>query len=120
VDCKITGVNFGECDDFLFSVSFTGCVLDYSAFVSRKMVKTNFIKTSLKEVNFTQVNLTGSLFDHTDLAGAIFDETNLSGANLVTAYNYVIDPELNNIKKASFSMDGLPGLLMKHQIMVNC
>jgi fluoroquinolone resistance protein len=117
-DCKIMGVNFSECDNFLFNPRFESCVLDYASFMGKKMVKTSFIKTSLKEVNFIQVNLTGSVFGETDLAGAIFNQTDLTGADFSSAYNYAIDPELNSIKKAIFSIQGLPGLLDKYAIKI--
>jgi len=117
-NCKILGLNFSECHDFLFSVSFESCIVDYSSFMGKKMLKTKFIQTTLKETNFIQANLSGALFEGTDLAGAIFNGTDLSAANLVTAYNYSIDPELNQVKKAAFSMGGLPGLLEKHNIKI--
>src|SRR5438046_403507 len=31
-ECKLIGVNFSECDDFLFSVRFESCILDYASF----------------------------------------------------------------------------------------
>ncbi|MGV3704926.1 MAG: pentapeptide repeat-containing protein [Arcticibacter sp.] len=115
---KILGVNFSECQDFLFSVSFDSCILDYSSFLGKKMLKTRFIRTSMKEVNFNKTNLSQSLFDQTDLSGALFDATNLTAANLVSAYGFAIDPEHNVIKKASFSQHGLAGLLARYQINV--
>ena len=117
-DCKILGVIFSECQDFLFSVRFEHCILDYSSFMGKKMIKTNFIKTSLKEVNFSNTNLSGAVFVESDLQGAIFNRTDLSAANFVTAYNYSIEPEQNLLKKAVFSANGLTGLLDKYQIKV--
>src|SRR5690606_7702366 len=38
--CKVLGVNFSECMDFLFSVSFENCILDYASFQGKKMPKT--------------------------------------------------------------------------------
>lgn len=116
--CKILAVTFYECQDFLFSVYFNECTLDYSSFMRKKMLKTTFIKSSLKEVNFTQANLSGSVFHDSDLLGAVFNETDLSSANFESAYNYSIDPELNNIRKASFTLTGIPGLLDKYQIRI--
>ncbi|CAL1517181.1 hypothetical protein MMC2321_00912 [Chitinophaga sp. MM2321] len=116
--CKILGVIFTDCHDFLFSVRFENCVLDYASFMRKKMLKTHFIHSSLKEVNFSQANLSNAVFDGTDLSGALFNTTNLTGANFVTAFNYAIDPELNTIKKASFAMQGLPGLLLRHQLKI--
>jgi uncharacterized protein YjbI with pentapeptide repeats len=117
-DCKVIGVNFGECDDFLFQVRFENCTLDYTSFMGKKMTKTRFIKTSLKEVNFAQANLSGSIFQESDLSNAVFNGTDISSANFSTAFNYSFDPELNIVKKAVFSMDGLPGLLFKYNIKI--
>jgi fluoroquinolone resistance protein len=116
--CKILGVNFSQCADFLFAVEFDACILDYSSFMGKKMLKTQFGKSSLKEANFTQVNLSGSVFNECDLSGAIFSQTDLTSVNFSAAYNFDIDPELNYMKKAIFSAGGLPGLLSKHQLKI--
>jgi uncharacterized protein YjbI with pentapeptide repeats len=86
--------------------------------MSKKMLNTKFTKTSLKETTFSMANLTGSIFDQCDLFGTVFNRTDLGGVDFSTALNYSIDPELNNIRKAIFSADGIPGLLTKHQIKI--
>jgi fluoroquinolone resistance protein len=116
--CKMLGINFSPCIDFLFSVRFESCLLDYSSFMGKKLQKTHFIKTTLKEVTFSGANLSGSVFDDTDLNGAIFNQTDLSSGNFVTAYNYIIDPELNNVKRATFSANGILGLLAKYDVRI--
>lgn len=116
--CKLLGVIFSDCQEFLFSVSFEGCILDYSSFMGRKMLRTKFIKTSLKEVNFTGANLSGSVFEQSDLLSTLFNGTNLTGVDFTSAYNYDIDPELNILKKAGFSAQGLHGLLTRHQLKI--
>ena len=117
-DCKILGVNFHECSDFLFSVSFNNCIIDFASFSGKKMPKTAFVKSSLKETSFVQAILIGSKFEQCDLLGTIFNRTDLSSVNFVTAYHYTIDPEINMLKKAVFTPDGLAGLLVKHQIKI--
>jgi len=117
-NCKILAVNFSKCEDFLFGVGFDGCILDYASFAGKKMVKTKFKRSSLKEVSFTQTNLTGSVFDECDLLETVFNRTNLTSVNFTTAYNYILDPELNTLKKAVFAMTGLEGLLTKYGIKV--
>jgi len=102
----------------LFSVKFDGCILDYSSFMGRKMLKTSFLKSSLKEVSFSQANLAGSSFDGSNLMGAVFNRTDLSAVNFVNAYNYNIEPELNTVKNAIFSSQGLAGLLSCYQIKI--
>lgn len=117
-ECKLTGIDFSACEEFLFTVRFESCLMDYTSFLKRKMPKTNFLGCSLKNAVFEQANLTKAVFDNTDLAGATFERTHLNEADLVTAYNYIIDPEMNNIKKARFSQSGLAGLLTRYDIQV--
>ena len=117
-NCKILGVNFSECQNLLFSVKFENCILDYASFMSKKMPNTRFIKSSLKETTFSQAILTGSTFEQCELSGTVFHRTDLGGVDFSTSYNYTIDPELNNIRKAIFSADGIPGLLTKHQVKI--
>lgn len=118
IDCKLIGINFAHCTDLLFSVSFEKCLLDYASFVGKKMPRTPFKNCSLKSADFSDATLIKALFDSSDLAGTVFSKTNLQEASLVTAYNYSIDPEQNFIKNASFSAQGLPGLLTRHKIRV--
>lgn len=115
-DCKLIGLNFSECADLLFTVHFDNCLMDFTTFANKKMGKTSFINSSLKNAEFTNTYLSKALFDNTDLQSAVFDNTNLQEANLATAYNYTIDPERNNIKKAKFSIHGIMGLLAKYDI----
>jgi uncharacterized protein YjbI with pentapeptide repeats len=56
------------------------------------------------------------MFDNCDLTGAVFDHTNIEKADFRTSYNYTIDPEINRIKKAKFSILGVSGLLDKYDI----
>lgn len=115
---KIMGVNFGMCHDFIFEVSFKNCVLDYSSFEKRKMSKTSFAKCSLKGVDFGHANLKQAIFLDCDLMDAIFYNTNLQEADFRQAYNYIINPDENSIKKASFSREGLAGLLTQYNITI--
>jgi len=117
-ESKLLGIRFDECQDFLFSVSFEDCMLDYSWFTNKKLQKTRFVNSSLKDVNFSSADLTSAIFENTNLEGAVFDETILSGADFSTAYNYKIDPESNPMRKAKFALSGIPGLLEKYDIKI--
>jgi len=116
--CKLLGLHFEDCSDFLFTVSFENCILNLSSFYKRKLKKTIFKNTSLHEVDFTEADLSLAQFDNCDLLGATFVNTILEKADLRTAYNYSIDPEMNRIKKAKFSMSGIAGLLNKYDIEI--
>lgn len=117
-NCKLLGIQFHTCDDFLFHVDFEECTLDYSSFANKKMLKTKFVNSSLKEVTFIGTNLSNSVFENCNLAGAIFNDTQLKEVNFLTAYNYKIDPEFNPMKKAKFSTSGIQGLLEKYDIKI--
>ena len=117
-NCKLLGIQFQECDDFLFNVNFQECVLDYSSFANKKMPKTKFNSCSLKEITFIGANLSNSVFDNSNLDGAIFNDTQLAGADFSKASNFKIDPEFNPMKKAKFSTQGIIGLLDKYDIKI--
>lgn len=117
-DCKLLGIRFDQCDDFLFAVSFADSTLDYSWFSRKKMPKTVFAHCSLNGVNFENTDLTAAAFDDCNLEEVVFDQTNLTSANLRTSYNIRLDPERNTIKKAHFAAQSLPGLLEKYDIRI--
>lgn len=117
-DCKIMGVRFDLCENFLFEVRFFDSALDYSWFSDKKMPKTPFRNCSLKGVNFVGTDLTASDFTGADLTDAVFDGTNLERADLCEARNYRFDPQSNQLKNAIFGLGGLHGLLDKYQIII--
>lgn len=117
-DCKLLGVVFSECSDSFFSVDFENCLLDYASFANRKMPKARFEHCSLKDANFSNTQLGQAVFSQCNLEGALFNRTQLRQADLSSAYQFAIDPELNDIKRAKFSLQGLAGLLTKHEIQI--
>jgi fluoroquinolone resistance protein len=62
--------------------------------------------------------LSAASFDNCDLKGAIFENTIVEKANFQTAYNYSIDPEINHVFNAKFSMPAVFGLLDKYKIII--
>jgi fluoroquinolone resistance protein len=112
------GLRFENCNPFGLSVSFESCILNHSTFYHLKLKKTSFKSLKLQETDFTGCDLSGSLFDNCDLSKATFEDTNIEKADFRTSFNYSIDPESNRIKKAKFSLSGIPGLLDKHDIEI--
>ncbi len=117
-DCKLLGLQFNECHEFLFSVQFENCQLNLSSFYQRKLKKVWFRNCLLQEVDFAEADLSSALFSDCDLSGAIFDHTNLQKADFSSAFNYRIDPDQNIITNAQFSKEGLSGLLTKYNIKI--
>ena len=117
--CKLTGVPFHTCSDLLFTVSFENCLLHLATFYKLTLKKTLFKGCTLHETDFTQATLNGSSFAECDLLNATFDQTNLEQCDFRTAYNYRINPELNRLRKARFTAQGLGGLLQHLGILID-
>ena len=118
LNCKLIGIDFTDCSDFLFAVQFDKCVLDYSFFLKKNLKKTFFLDCSIREANFSESNLTDARFQGCDLHQTVFERTNLHSVDFRTASNYSINPEANNIRKARFSYPAVLGLLDKYGIIV--
>ena len=118
INCKLLGVNFGECNPFLFSINFDTCLLHLAGFYRLKMKGTKFSNCNLKEADFTETDLTNAIFENCDLVSVVFERTILEKADLRTSQNFSIDPELNRIKKARFSLNTIRGLLDKYNIEI--
>ena len=118
-DCKLLGLHFEQCSEFLFAVEFENCTLNLCSFYKLKLKKTIFTNSSIVEADFAEADLTSAVFDNCDLAKTIFEHTILEKTDFRTSQNYLIDPENNIIKKAKFSYPGVLGLLGKYDIEVD-
>ena len=118
-DCKMLGLHFEHCNTLGFECSFQGCNLTHSSFFGLKIKKTLFSNTLLYECDFANADLSDAVFEKCDLSGTVFENTTLEKADLRTAYNYSIDPELNMLKKAIFGLSGLAGLLNKYNLEID-
>lgn len=114
--CKMLGLKFEACNPILLSFYFYECQLNFSSFYGLKITGTQFINCNLGQTDFTETELIRSVFKNCNLEAAIFDHTILEGADLETAYNFSLDPENNNIRKATFSASNISGLLNKYDI----
>ncbi len=117
-DCKMLGLLFYTCNEFGLTCRFDSCNLSHSSFYQRNIRKTSFVNSRLNEVDFTECDLTSILFDNCDLTSAKFENTIIEKADFRTSFNYSIDPELNRMKKAKFSLANIAGLLDKYDIEI--
>lgn len=118
LECKVLGIKFNECNDFLLTLNFKKCQLNVSSFYQLKLIGIEFENCKLTEVDFTESNLTKVIFENCELSNAIFDNTILIKSDFRTAVNFTIDPDKNQLKNAKFSRDNIHGLLIKHQIII--
>lgn len=116
--CKLLGLHFDDCRDFLFKVSFNGCNLELATFREWKLKGTEFKDSILRETDFTGADLQEASFDDCDLERAIFERTDLRKADFRSARNFRFSPEENRLKGTRFSVEGLPGLLAEYGIRV--
>ena len=70
------------------------------------------------ESGFTKADMSAATFEKRNLQDALFMQTRLAETDFNTAFNIVIGPESNYMKKAKFSRDGLFGLLFKYGLQV--
>lgn len=117
-DCKMLGLAFEKCNDFGLSFSFDTCNLNHSSFYKLKIKKTVFKNCQMEAVDFTETDLMGSILENCLLHQAVFDRTNLEGCDFRASYQYIIDPQINKVKKAKFSLDGVGGLLKVFGVLI--
>jgi len=118
IKCKLVGIDFTNCNPFLFKVYFNACNLDFSSFYQLKLKETPFINCSLKSVDFSECELSKSIFNYAVLNNTIFEGTKLMKADFRNATNFAINPSLNNIEGAKFSRESIDGLLVHHKIKI--
>jgi len=102
--------------DFPFRLTVANSIILH--FTKQKLSRQFSKIRNYKEIDFAEADLSNSLFDNCNLLQAVFDHTILEKADFRTAYKYSIDPEINRIKKAKFSVAGISGLLDKHGIEI--
>ena len=117
-DSKMIGLHFGDCNEFMLSMEFDHCILDYSSFDKLKLQQIKFMNCHMHESGFSETDLSGAFFSNCDLQGTKFEQCILEKADFSAAYNYSIDPESNRIRKARFSLNGIGGLLDKYEIVL--
>lgn len=117
-NCKLLGMQFDKCNPMLFSIDFDDCQLNLSSFYDMELKNTKFKRCALHEVDFVEADLTGLKLEQCDLKDALFENTILRKTDFRTSFNYSIDPELNRIAKAKFSLPEIKGLLHKYDIEI--
>lgn len=72
----------------------------------------------MHQVDFTETEAKHAVFNDCDLHQTIFNRTNIQYANFISGYNFNINPNLNQIKQASFSKENISGLLDSFNIKI--
>jgi len=118
INSKLLGLQFNQCRGFLLRLYFENCMLKLSLFYKLKLKNTTFKNCNLQECDFSEADLSEASFENCDLLQAIFMHTNLEKADFRSACNYSINPEINRIRNARFSIPGVTGLLNSYDIEI--
>jgi fluoroquinolone resistance protein len=125
-DSKLIGVEWvnaswakKEIQRLLQSIDFTRCVLNYSTFMGLTLEKMVLKKCTAKEVDFTNADLRQADCTFTDFENSPFIHTDLSEADLRGATHYMINPLVNTLKKAKFSLPEAMALLYSLEIEIS-
>ncbi|SEO98238.1 pentapeptide repeat-containing protein [Paenibacillus sp. OV219] len=120
--CKLVGVDWTEASWSRIKVSgtlrFDECMLNHSTFIGLTLRKSEMIGCTARNVDFREVDLQESNLTRTNFAESLFSETNLTGADLSHATNYSIDPSVNRINKAKFTLPEAISLLYSMDIEI--
>lgn len=120
-ESKVIGINWQETSfatSLTTTLRFHKSVVNYSIFGKANWKGLQMIECEAHDVDFSESNLDHANFSGTDLKDATFSHTDLHGADFRKAYNYLINPTTNTIKKALFSLPNAVGLLQPFSITI--
>lgn len=118
-ECKIVRGEFWKCNKRFFSLRFKNSFLIGCNFSNLKMKRTSFFNSKVKECYFNETELAQANFRGSDLEGSVFHHTDLSKADFRNAKNYLIDPQINVLKKAYFSIPDALALLNFFDVQIS-
>lgn len=90
----------------------------FGSFAELDITECSFEKCKLRKIDFENTNARRVSFNGSDLSEARFNHTNIEKADFREAYNYLIDPRENRIKKAKFSRVEVSNLLIPFEIEI--
>ncbi len=79
----------------------------------------NYVETPLAKGIYENYAFNRCIFTNSDLSNIIFVECEFVECDLRRSFNLSIDPELNRIRRAKFSAEGITGLLDKYDLTID-
>lgn len=120
---KLIGINWtqGNWDQFKLNKlgGFFDCMINHGTFIGLELKGIQIKNCIAHEVDFREADLSKANFEGTDLSRSLFNNTNLTKADLRQARNYQIDPGMNILKQAKFSLPEAMGLLYSMDIVID-
>ena len=119
---KLIGVNWSQADwptlDLGKPINMYKSALNHCTFIGLNLNGIHVLDCQAINVDFREADLSQADFSGSDLSDSLFIHTNLSEVDLSQARNYVIDPGLNQLKKAKFSLPEAMSLLYNMDIIL--
>lgn len=100
---KLIGVSWSSCEE-PFNINFYSCNISQNLFHMLDLRCMRFENSIIKDSGFEECNLQQAIFDNCDLELTTFIKNNLKKADFETSKNYLINPNLNDIQDAIFSL----------------
>lgn len=110
-ESKLVGADFTKCNTSFLQMAFEKTLLDMCNFSSMKLKGISFDQCLIRESRFVQTFLQEANFQGCDLEHTLFHQCDLEKADFTGAKNYSIDPAINKIKSAIFSLPEAISLL---------
>ncbi len=117
--CKMLGIDWTQTAKSFFTVGFARCILNDSRFVGANLRRVKMVDCLAKRADFEAADLSDADCEMTDFEGANFLKTELTRADFRQAKNYSIDPSVNKLKKAKFTLPEALSLLAYLDITVD-
>lgn len=97
---------------------FSKSTLNHSTFIGLNLEGVQFIDCTVVNVDFREADLSGADFSGSNLSESLFIHTNMKDTNLSQARNYSINPSLNQLQGAKFSLPEAMSLLYNMDIVL--
>ncbi|MCP3967235.1 MAG: pentapeptide repeat-containing protein [Lentisphaerae bacterium] len=117
--CKLTGIDFCDVNTFSLDIKFYNSRVQMCSFSDLDLKGGCFKFCQIFESDFFGTNLQKVSFQNSDLAQSKFQDVNLEKANLKGAKNYQINPLINIINGAIFSLPEAISLLNAFEIKLD-
>lgn len=109
--CKMIGIDWTLLNPRFLRMGFDRCLLSNSTFARMDLRGLTLTACTCHDCDFLGAKLGGAICRNTDFAKSRFVQTDLSHADFSGAVRYLIDPTMNTVKGAIFSLPEAVSLL---------
>ena len=116
--CLFIGINFSKISTTLVSFGFKQCKFDNCILADIDIRGTQFQESEFVECDFQRAVLLKCSFEASHFSTVSFRSCDLQKADFTDATGYRIDPTINKVRNAKFSMPAVVGLLEGLEVVI--